>query len=53
MKMGEEPVAVFRVALCTWPRYQCGATDSVVGFIVKKHILCQENIFAVLATSPQ
>lgn len=53
MKVGEEPVAVFPVALCSWPRYQCGATDSVVDFNVKKYILCQENVFPVLATSPQ
>lgn len=53
MKMREEAVAVFPVALCSWPGYQCGAADSVVDFNVMKHILCQENIFGILATSPQ
>lgn len=52
MKMGK-PVAVFLVVLSSWPRYECAATDSVVEFNVKKHILGQENIFAILATSPQ
>lgn len=52
MKMEEEPVAVFP-ALCSWPRYQCGAADSVVDFNVMKHILCQENFFGILGTSPQ